>query len=141
MTVAPAEPSLTQSAETAMIISRMLIIALGILWILLLLIVGGALGVDAADVPVTRATHASPPILAVASTGDDGHSIGVADDGTRSDRERDALLGEALGWHRRGELGEAAAVYSRLLEVSRVLWQCRLHCRTEVVSTADYVRR
>ena len=60
MTVAPAEPSLTQSAETAMIISRLLIIALGTLWILLLLIIGGALGVDAADVPVTRATHAAP---------------------------------------------------------------------------------
>lgn len=122
VTVAPAEPSLTQSAETAMIISRLLIITLGILWILLLLIIGGSLGVDAANVPVTGGTHAAPPILAGDSTGNDGHSIGATDDSKRSDTGRDALLGEALGWHRKGELGEAAAVYSRLLEVSRALW-------------------
>lgn len=102
--MAPAEPS----AETAMIISRLLIIALGILWILLLLIIGGALGVDAASVPVTGSTHAAPPTLAVSpSSGDD--------------RDKGALLGEAMGWHKRGEFGEAAAVYSRLLEVGRVM--------------------
>lgn len=112
-----------------MIISRLLIIALGVLWILLLLIVGGALGVDAASVPVTEA-YLAAPTFAVAPPGDDGQIIRAADDGNWSERERSGLLEQGLAWHRTGEFGEAAAVYSRLLEVSRVLWQRRLHHRS-----------
>eukprot|EP00903_Cladosiphon_okamuranus_P014127 g13129.t1 len=87
-----------------MIISRLLIIALGILWILLLLIIGGALGVDAASVPVTGSTQDESSTLAYAPSSGDVRGKG-------------ALLGEAIGWHKRGAFEEAAAVYSKLLEV------------------------
>lgn len=92
----------------------------GKLCILFLLLIGGALGVGAASVPATGAAHHSaPPTLEAASaTGDDVHGIGAADDGVTRDRGRGALLGEALAWHRRGEFEQAAAAYSRLLEVS-----------------------
>lgn len=110
VTVAPAEPVLTQSAETAMIISRLLVIALGILWILMLLVIGGAFGVDAADVPVGEATHAAQALPVASSSA--GNEHGGA-------RKRSSLLEEALGLHRRGDFEDAAQAYSRLLEVSQ----------------------
>jgi len=109
VTVAPAEPALTQSAETAMIISRLLIIALGILWILMLLVIGGALGVDAANVPVGGATHTAQSLPASSSVGDEHGDA----------RKRTSLLEEALELHRSGEFEEAAQAYSRLLDVSQ----------------------
>ncbi len=110
VTVAPAEPALTQSAETAMIISRLLLIALGIMWILMLLVIGGAFGVDATDVPVGGVSHAARTLPVASSS--TGNEHGDA-------RKRSSILDEALGLHRRGDFEEAALAYSRLLEVSQ----------------------
>ncbi|CAM9749410.1 unnamed protein product, partial [Ectocarpus sp. 6 AP-2014] len=97
VTVEPAEPFLSQSVEIAMVISRLLIIGLGVLWILALLLIGGAFGADAASVPLPGSANADPePSTA---------------------QYRMSMLKEGLELHLRGEHAGAARTYSRLLEV------------------------
>ncbi|CAN0445326.1 unnamed protein product [Ectocarpus sp. 12 AP-2014] len=81
-----------------MVISRLLIIGLGVLWILALLLIGGAFGADAASVPVPGSADADPePSTA---------------------QYRMSMLKGGLELHVRGEHAGAARTYSRLLEVS-----------------------
>lgn len=96
--VEPADPFLPQSVEIAMIVSRLLIIGLGLLWILALLLIGGAFGADAASVPVPGSANADP--------------------GPSTAEYRMSVLKEGLELHLRGEHAGAASTYSRLLEVS-----------------------
>lgn len=121
VTVEPAQPALPQSAETVMILSRLLILALGVLWILMLLVIGRTLGVDASSVPISDATRDAPSTFGGASRSarGDGESSGVVGGGSTSPTNRMALLEQALGWHQREEFENAAEGYSRLLEVSQ----------------------
>ncbi|CAM9638268.1 unnamed protein product [Ectocarpus fasciculatus] len=80
-----------------MLISRLLIIGLGVLWILPLLLIGGAFGADAASVPVPGSASADP--------------------GPSTAEYRMSMLKEGLGLHLRGEHAASARTYSRLLEV------------------------
>ncbi|CBJ26241.1 putative methyltransferase [Ectocarpus siliculosus] len=80
-----------------MVISRLLIIGLGALWILALLLIGGVFGADAASVPIPGSVNADPePSTA---------------------QYRMSMLKEGLELHLRGEHAGAARTYSRLLEV------------------------
>ncbi|CAB1106839.1 unnamed protein product [Ectocarpus sp. CCAP 1310/34] len=80
-----------------MIISRLLIIGLGVSWILVLLLIRGAFGADAASVPVPGSANANPQPSAA--------------------QYRMSMLKEGLELHLRGEHAGAARAYSRLLEV------------------------
>lgn len=85
----------------------------------MLLVIGGTLGVDASSVPISDATRDAPVTFGSASGGasSDDENRRVLDGGPTSAADRMALLEQALGWHQREELENAAEGYSRLLEV------------------------
>ncbi|CAM9740156.1 unnamed protein product, partial [Scytosiphon promiscuus] len=114
--VEPAHPGLSRSIESALVLSRLLIVALGVVWVILLLIVAGALGgVDAAATSTAVDAAASPsptnPLAAPTNGGRAGGNSGAIN------LERRSLLEEGLKLHHMDDFQHAAETYLRLLEV------------------------